>query len=78
MVEALGLNTTVVSTQSGAIGLQQDQAGEKLLISKDNDWETFANLIITAHKKDRFQTPDKFYFHYYWENIIENFLGHLS
>jgi glycosyltransferase involved in cell wall biosynthesis len=78
MVEALGLNTTVVSTQSGAIGLQQDQVGEKLLISKDNDWETFANLIITAHKKDRFQTPDKFYFHYYWANIIESFLGHLS
>ena len=78
MVEALGLNTTVVSTQSGAAGIQQEQAGEKLYISDDHDWDRFTELIMEASKKDSVQTPEKFYQQYYWGHIIAALLKQLS
>lgn len=78
MIEALGLGTTVVSTRSGAKGIEQEQAGEKLYISDDHDWDRFTELIMTASKKDSVQTPDKFYQQYYWGHIMEALLKQLS
>lgn len=65
LVEALGYNTNAVSTTNGAIGIDPSLCNGKLLITKDNDWEDFANSIITASeiKKD---ISDQYYQHFYW------------
>jgi glycosyltransferase involved in cell wall biosynthesis len=78
MIEALGLGTTVVSTRSGAKGIEQEQAGEKLYIADDHDWDRFTELFVEGSKKDSIQTPEKFYQQYYWGHIIAALLKQLS
>jgi glycosyltransferase involved in cell wall biosynthesis len=70
MVEAIGLGTTVVSTQTGATGIQKDVCGEKLLLAEDRDWDDFTNKILAALQKDQ-PTPDAYYETYHWGNIIQ-------
>jgi polysaccharide biosynthesis protein PslH len=69
IVEALAYNTTVISTQSGAIGIPEIITNDKLLMINDNDWLSFSNLIIKTDTT--VQTPDSFYQHFYWGNIAE-------
>lgn len=70
MIEALGWNTTVVSTQTGATGVVTEVCGNKLLITADEDWDAFADAIEKA-VSEKADIPDAFYAMYHWENIIE-------
>jgi glycosyltransferase involved in cell wall biosynthesis len=74
MIEALGLNTSVVSVQTGAAGVTSDLCGNKLLIVHDNDWNQFTNAIITSLKQPALDTPQSFYKEFSWNNIIEKVL----
>lgn len=67
LVEALGYNCSVVSTQSGAIGIPAEIMGSKLKIIEDSDWELFANQAMSAQITE--QTPAAFFEHFYWGNI---------
>ena len=69
VVEALAFNTTVISTQSGAIGIPMEMVNDKLLIINDGDWDAFSRLIIETNSS--IQTSDLFYKHFYWGNIAE-------
>jgi glycosyltransferase involved in cell wall biosynthesis len=75
MVEAIGYGATVVATETGATGISRAVCGNKIVVVKDNDWLQFANEIL-AHKNDRSITPETYYEHYYWENIISK-ISHL-
>ncbi len=77
MVEAIGLGTTVVSTQTGAIGIETKACGEKLRIAPDQDWEQFANWIV-AEVQQHSSTPETYYQTYYWGNIIQQFSRQLA
>lgn len=67
VVEALGFNLSVVSTQSGAIGIPQEITGGKLQIVVDNDWDQFCQQIITINTAATI--PASFFEHFYWDNI---------
>ncbi len=70
MVEAIGLGTTVVSSQTGSAGIDQAVCGDKLIITADNDWDMFSSKVVEACNQHH-QTPDPYYQKYYWRNIIQ-------
>ncbi|MBU6157750.1 MAG: glycosyltransferase family 4 protein [Bacteroidetes bacterium] len=70
MIEAIGLNTTVISVKSGAKGVSQEWSGEKLIIVPDNDWDQFTDAIISAEAVRNTLTPEKFYAVFSWDQII--------
>ncbi len=69
VVEALGFNVSVVSTASGAIGIPQEIAGDKLKVIPDGEWELFAKAIMNT--KTESPIPDEFFEYFYWGNIAE-------
>ena len=76
MVEAIAFGTTVVSTVTGATGINQAVCGSKLILIKDNDWKGFAKAIL-----DNIQvtsvTPQLYYDYYYWGNVVKHVLSEL-
>lgn len=73
VIEAIGLDTSVVSTRSGAIGVDMQLCGDKISIVEDGDWNAFADKMI-AQLKVHPQTPSVFYEQYYWGNIMDRFV----
>jgi glycosyltransferase involved in cell wall biosynthesis len=69
LIEALGMNCTCISTDSGALGVVKDVCGEKLIIVEDKNWDGFAKAIITASKSE-YNIPDTFYKKYNWGSIV--------
>ncbi|HMJ45943.1 MAG TPA: glycosyltransferase [Ferruginibacter sp.] len=67
LVEALGYNLSVISAQSGAIGIPAAVTGHKMKVIADGDWPAFARQIILLDS--RVQTPAEFFDHFYWGNI---------
>jgi polysaccharide biosynthesis protein PslH len=74
MVEAIGYGATVVSTDTGAVGLDKTLCGDKLVTVADNDWGSFAKAVI-ANSKKYSQTPAAYYSTYYWGSIIHKIVG---
>lgn len=68
MIEALGLNTTVVSTVTGAKGVSKELCGEKLVVVADNDWQAFTNAVIKSVNSNT-QIPQLFYNTFSWKSI---------
>ena len=73
MVEAIAFGTTVIATETGAVGLDENICGNKLIVIKDNDWTSFTEAII-QHAPESSATPATFYAKYYWGNIIKNLM----
>ncbi len=69
MVEAIGLGTTVVSTKTGAIGMDPGICGNKLKVVADNDWNEFSEATIKAANNND-GTPLAYYEYYDWKNIV--------
>jgi len=70
MIEAIACGTTVISTETGAIGIDRSVTGEKLIIVADNDWNAFANAIL-KHAQQKTETPAEYYKYYNWQHIAE-------
>ncbi|MEP7165048.1 MAG: glycosyltransferase [Ferruginibacter sp.] len=67
LVEALGYDLSVISTESGATGIPIDITGDKMKIIADKDWESFAKqacMPVTGSS-----IPQRFFDHFYWGNI---------
>lgn len=77
MVEAIAWGATVISTQTGATGMEKEICGGKLALVPDNDWEGMAAAII-AHAKSDLQTPAAYYAHYNWEQIVRNAVSRIG
>ena len=73
MVEAIAYGATVVSTETGATGIQRDVCGEKLIVVNDNDWEKFADEVI-KNVSVASVTPHGYYQFYNWEKIIDRII----
>lgn len=67
LVEAIGYNLSAVSTRNGAYGVPEPICGEKLKVVDNENWQGFVEAIM--HSNTQALTPDKFYQHFYWENI---------
>jgi len=68
VLEAIAHHKTVISTKTGALGIDQSVCGKKLQIAKDDDWDNFAKLCI-ASIEDNSPTPPSFFEKYSWEGI---------
>lgn len=77
MVEAIAYGTSVISTESGAIGIEKNVCGEKLTIVKDNEYTLFMEKIIDQSRL-LITTPDEYYAYYNWSQIISNCLQKLN
>ncbi len=77
LIESIASNTTVVSTVTGAIGVNTDIAGEKLKIINDGDWNNFAKEIKRTTENIQHNTPGTFYNEYNWDHIIKRLLPFL-
>ncbi len=69
VIESIGLNTDVVSTKTGATGIDPLICGHKLRIVEKNNWEAFAQEIIHKLDEKPTSTPVQFYKTYGWMNI---------
>ena len=69
VVEALGYGLSVVSTQSGAIGIPKEVAGNNMRLVTDGDWESFSTEILSVNTD--VSTPKAFFDHFYWGNIAD-------
>lgn len=70
MVEAIAFGTTVITTETGAMGIYRNISGKKLIIVPDSNWEAFAKAIID-HAGDTEITPPSYYEYYYWGSIVK-------
>ncbi|HYM93511.1 MAG TPA: glycosyltransferase family 4 protein, partial [Chitinophagaceae bacterium] len=77
MVESIGFGTTVISTQSGAAGIDKKVCGDKLIVQPDNDWAAFANSILQQAANNSI-TPPAYYEHYYWGSIVKKAVGAMT
>jgi glycosyltransferase involved in cell wall biosynthesis len=70
MIEALGMDTTVVSTVTGAAGVSKELCGDKLMVVGDNDWEGFADAVIKSVDSSA-NITEEFYKTFSWEYIVQ-------
>ena len=77
IVEALGFNKTVVSTKTGAIGVDPDICGSKLYVCADKDWDGFTDLLIEATKNTSNISP-KFFEVFSWKSVAQTMLNNLT
>jgi glycosyltransferase involved in cell wall biosynthesis len=77
MVEAIAYGNTVVSTQTGAAGMDRTVCGDKLVVVKDNDWRNFAQQVIVNTGRSSV-TPQAYYEYYSWENILKRVLDRIN
>ena len=68
VVEALGYDLSVVSTQSGATGIDVVETGKKMILVADEDWNEFARQVILMDSAVNIPVP--FFDEFYWGNII--------
>lgn len=73
MVEAIAFGTTVVTTETGAMGIYRNICGKKLVVVPDDDWKVFAEAIFENAAMDQI-TPASYYEYYYWGNIVKKIL----
>jgi glycosyltransferase involved in cell wall biosynthesis len=71
MVESIAYGTPVVSTETGAAGINQSVCGNKLIVVPDNNWNEFTSAIL-SHINDSTETPAAYYEYYYWGGIAKN------
>ncbi len=72
-IEAIANGCNIVSTAFADNGLPAYLLGKKVFVSADNDWENFANNIITASSLQS-AVPRQFYEDYNWQHIIDRLL----
>ena len=73
MVEGIAFGTTVITTETGAMGIHKDICGKKLVVVPDNGWNDFAAAVI-SHADNGEVTPGSYYEYYYWGNIVKKIL----
>lgn len=71
MVEAIGFGTSVIATENGATGMDINLCGKKLIVVKNDDWNSFAEVVIKQSKVE-LVTPVGYYNYYYFGNIVKS------
>jgi glycosyltransferase involved in cell wall biosynthesis len=78
MVEAIGYGCTVISTATGATGMNRDVCNDKLIVVRDNDWTSFTEKIKEVANSRETITPPAYYREYGWKHIIQKVLPFLT
>ena len=69
LVEALANDLFVITTESGARGLQFEYLHQKMKVIKDNDINGFIKSMQEIENKNNSHTPADFFNQFYWQNI---------
>ncbi len=69
LVEALANNLTVITTESGARGLQNNYLTNKMSIVEDNNIEKFIHQMKSVALDDSHSINTLFFENFYWNNI---------
>lgn len=77
LVEAIALGKTVVSTQTGALGVRTEHFGNKLIQVADEDWQQFAHSVVQVVTATDQPTPDTFYEEHFGQTAIRSILDWL-
>ena len=70
-IDALARNANLVSTETGAIGIDKAVCGNKLYVVNDHDVDGFTTAIINYCQAKTTNIPKQFYETYNWSKIIE-------
>lgn len=73
MVEAIAFGTTVITTETGAMGIHKNICGNKLIVVPDDNWRVFAEAILKNADTVEI-TPASYYQYYSWGNIVKKIL----
>lgn len=71
VIESLAWNKTVISAETGAIGVEQKVCGTKLRTVPDHDVAAFLDQIVMALEAPGATIPDAFYEYYFTGNIAQ-------
>jgi polysaccharide biosynthesis protein PslH len=77
VVEALSFNKPVVSTNTGALGINSQVCGNMLYVLADNDWKAFVDAMTEAAIANHQIRPD-FFSTYSWNAIAEKLLADIT
>jgi glycosyltransferase involved in cell wall biosynthesis len=75
-IDTLARSGTVISTRTGAEGIEAAVCGRNLVVVEDGNWAAFAEAII-AHKS-KSVIPGDFYSFYHWPYIINRLSQRLA
>ncbi len=70
IIESIAVGTSVISFQTGAMGMDFSVTGDKLMTVADHDINAFVDNIIAVGQGGYIPTPDMFYDTYFWGNAI--------
>jgi hypothetical protein len=70
LVEALANDLTVISTVSGARGINCALAPEKILLVENENWKEFVTEMIQVKNRQHANTAATFYEAFFWGNIV--------
>lgn len=76
IIESISLGTPVLTSVTGAIGIDHNITGKYMNTIQDGAWEQWAPTIINLvhHTSFEQESLTKFFTHYNWEKIIERVL----
>ena len=74
MVEAIAYGAEVISSKTGAAGINESVCGDKLNIVPDYNPTAFAEAIIKNAGANSV-TPQSYYDHYFWGSIIQKVIA---
>ncbi len=77
-VDTLGRGQVVISTVTGAEGINPAVCGKNLHICSDNNWTAFVNNMHAAIAQNNRELPDVFFNTYSWPGIINNLTNKLN
>lgn len=71
IIEAIALGKTVVSSATGALGVDKSACAGKLIEVGDESYEAFADELVKLQKTPSPPTPPSFYHTYYWGEAVK-------
>ncbi len=71
IIESIAHGTTVLSTKTGAIGVDQDATQDKLHIVPDELPQAFADKVLELINHPYLPTPSAFYQTYHWKQSVQ-------
>jgi UDP-N-acetylglucosamine:LPS N-acetylglucosamine transferase len=71
LIESIALNKTVISSETGALGVNPEVCGAQLIRVDDFDYDAYVKAILALQSKTSVpDTPSSFYDYYFWGNIV--------
>lgn len=78
LIESIAQGTTVISSKSGALGASPQVCEKKLVQVDDEDYAAYAHSIVKEYYSGEKATPEEFFNHFYWRNIINRLISRIE